>query len=305
MQRVVTITAATGKIGRAVTTSLLSKGINVRAIGRNSDKLESLKENGASVFPGDLGETEHLINVFRGSDAVLAIVPDNFNQQDFKAYKNKLASSIVAAIRTAGVPYVAAISSVGADLNTATGPIEALRNLEKQLHALNNIKVVILRPAFIMENLVTLIPIIKSMGFVAGGFNPDTFFPMVSVIDISQAAVEHLSTLKFSGYTEINLLGPHDYTYPEVTSAVGKAIGKPGLNYVQVPYKELRSLLTGAGFSLSGANALIESVISHNEGHIQSTVKRSKENSTPTSIEEFAAKVFIKEYSKEYPSDAV
>jgi hypothetical protein len=52
----------------------------------------------------------------------------------------------------------------------------------------------------------------------------------------------------------------------------------------------------GAGFSPNAANALVELQTAFNAGKVQSGVRRTKLNTTPTSLEEFARDVFAPAY---------
>lgn len=300
MPKTITITAATGKVGRAAAEYLKDKDVHLRAVARNADKLVQLKQMGAEVFPGNLQDTDFLVRTFLGSDAVLVIVPDNVQEQDFKGYKSKLARSIVSAIEKSGVSYVVAVSSIGTDLAAPTGPLEALHIMEQQLKSIMGINAVILRCAFFMDNLLSSIPVIKSAGINGGAYSREIRMPMIASSDIARTAAAYLSALDFSGYKIRDLLGSGDYTFPEVTSAIGKAIGRPDLQYVQFPFNETKKALMQSGFSSAAADAILESVTVLNEGKIQATVKRTKENTTPTTIEQFAETVFNREYYAQY-----
>jgi len=61
------ITAATGNIGKALATELLSKGKKVRVIGRNADKLKELSEKGAETLAGDVGDAGFIMRAFAGT----------------------------------------------------------------------------------------------------------------------------------------------------------------------------------------------------------------------------------------------
>jgi hypothetical protein len=63
-----------------------------------------------------------------------------------------------------------------------------------------------------------------------------------------------------------------------------RAIGKPGLPYVQFKNEDFKHGLVGAGLSESAADSYIEMYESMNRGTIQGTVKRTPSNTTPTTL---------------------
>jgi uncharacterized protein YbjT (DUF2867 family) len=100
----------------------------------------------------------------------------------------------------------------------------------------------------------------------------------------------------FTGKEERELLGPRDYTMVEATTAIGKAIGRENLQYIQVPFEVVRQAMIGQGLSESVADEMIELARSSNEGLLKPTEARTPENTTPTTLEEFAAETFAPAY---------
>jgi uncharacterized protein YbjT (DUF2867 family) len=79
-------------------------------------------------------------------------------------------------------------------------------------------------------------------------------------------------------------------TYTEVAAAIGEAIDRPGLPYVQLPDDELAAILTaGAGFSPDFAALFIEFNHALSEGRLRPLQGRTAENTTATEFERFAA----------------
>ncbi|HEV7843759.1 MAG TPA: hypothetical protein VGO69_08670, partial [Pyrinomonadaceae bacterium] len=100
----------------------------------------------------------------------------------------------------------------------------------------------------------------------------------------------------FTGKQVRELLGPRDYTMIEATKILGRAIGKEDLSYVQVPYEQVRQAMLAQGMSESAVDELIELSESTNEGRIIPTEERSAENTTRTTLEEFAEETFAPLY---------
>ena len=74
----------------------------------------------------------------------------------------------------------------------------------------------------------------------------------------------------------------------EATSALGKAIGKPDLKYVQFAYEKVEEAMVGAGMSPDAARLLIEMDRSLNEGLIRTTQAMTPDHLGKTGIEDFA-----------------
>ena len=74
----------------------------------------------------------------------------------------------------------------------------------------------------------------------------------------------------------------------EAAKIIGEALGKPGLKYRQLDDQTVKQALTGAGISSSGADMIIELGHAISERHVAATEPRTPQNTTPTSLEEFA-----------------
>jgi uncharacterized protein YbjT (DUF2867 family) len=290
------VTGATGNIGKELTLRLLGAGKKVRAIGRSAERLQPLVDEGAEAAVGSVDDAAFLTGAFSGAAGVFAMIPPSYTEENFRAYQSRIADAIVAAVRASGVSHVVHLSSLGAHLPSGTGPIAGLHDSEQKLNAVEGLNVVHLRPTFFMENWLSSISTIKDMGVNGSPLRPDLALPMIATKDIAVVAAEYLLSRDFSGSSVRDLYGPRDYTMVEVTEALGRAIGKPDLQYVQFPYDAAREALLGMGLSASVVDDFVEMDTAMNEGVLAATAPRSAENTTPTTIEEFAAEVFAPAY---------
>jgi uncharacterized protein YbjT (DUF2867 family) len=292
----IVITGATGHIGSKLTRLLLERGSAVRAVGREAARLQPLVDLGAEGCIGSLEDTRFLIQAMAGAAAVFAMIPPSYQEPDFTAYQNRIGESLAEAVGKSGVRRVVSLSSLGAHLPAKTGPIMGLRYQEERLNALAEVQVVHLRPTFFMENLMAGIPVMQGMGGNGSALAPDLPVPMIATRDIAAAAAGFLAGVPSGGTEKVReLLGPREYTAAEATAILGRAVGKPGLKYVQFPYEEARKAMTGAGMSPDGAARMIEMVKSMNEGYLMKGHVRTPLNTTPTTLETFAA-VFAEAY---------
>lgn len=290
------VCGATGNVGSWVVETLLAAGEPVRAIGRERVRLGPVAAKGAEAWPGDLGDAGFLAKAFSGARAVFAMIPPKHDAQDFRGYQNRIAETLVSALSGARVPRVVTLSSIGAHLSEGTGPILGLHDLETKLNGLRDTSAVHLRPAYFMENHLWSIPAIRAHRINGSPVRPDVPLPMVATRDIAEEAARLLIEGTFTGHAVRYLLGPRDLTMSEATRILGEAIGKPELKYVQFPEEEARKAMAGMGMSPSVLEAMLEMERAFNTGAIVPTQKRRPENTTKTTLEEFARTVFARAY---------
>lgn len=287
------ITGATGNIGRVITEKLLSQGKKVRAIARDRARLKPLEDRGAEIMPGSLNDSDFLARSFDGATAVFAMIPPDVTPPDLRKYMDQIGEAIAAAIRK--VPYVVSLSSMGAQIPEGTGPIAGLYRQEGRLNQLKDTNVLHLRPSTFMENFLENIPLIKGMNINGSPLRGDLPIPMIATRDIGSYAAERLANLDFRGKSVSDLLGPRDVSQMEATEILGKAIGKPELQYVQFGYDDAIQGMVQAGISPDVAKSYAEMGKAINEGLIP-PVKRTPQNTTRTTMEEFAKNVFAPAY---------
>lgn len=286
------ICGATGNVGSRIAETLLAAGESVRVIGRERVRLGPLAAKGAEPWPGDIGDAAFLQKAFAGTRGAFVLIPPKFDAPDFRRYQSRVVDTLVSTVSKAGVPRVVALSSIGAHLSEGTGPILGLHELETKLHGLRDTAVVCLRPGYFMENHLWSIPVIRAHGVNGSALRGDVPIPMTATKDIGESAARLLREGTFTGHTIRYLLGPRDLTMSDATRILGEAIGKPGLKYVQSPEEETRKALAGMGMSRSAVDAMMEMDRSLSGGRIRPTQQRNAENTTPTTLEEFAKTVF-------------
>ena len=290
-----TIVGATGKIGSVITRKLLERGEKVRAIGRNAASLQELSNFGAEAFTGSIHDVEFLHRAFDGATAVFSMIPPNVQAEDFQKYSDMTGEALCRALSASRATYVVNLSSLGAEVPQGTGPIAGLHRQEQRLNRLDAMNILHLRPTFFMENLLANIPMIKAMGINGSAFRADLPIPMIATRDVADVATEHLLKLDFTGKTILTLLGEREVTMVEATRILCAAIGRPDVPYVQFAYEDAIRGMVQAGISLDVARTYAEMVRAFNDGLIR-PVTRNAENTTPTSLEQFATSVFASTY---------
>ena len=167
-----------------------------------------------------------------------------------------------------------------------------LHHQEARLNAIAGLRVVHLRPAYFMENLLSSVGMIQHMGITGGALRPDLALPMIATKDIAAKAAELLAGELPAGQSVHNLLGPRSYSQQEATAAIGQAIGRPELPYVPFSYDDAQKGMVGAGLSEDMARLYIEMTRSLNEEKLMVHEVRTAASTTPTTLEEFAETVF-------------
>lgn len=290
------VTGATGNTGKVVAERLLGEGKKVRVVGRSLERLQGLEAKGAEPFVADFGDAGALAQAFAAAEGVYAMIPPNPSSPDPLAYRERVTGAIARALERAGVKHAVTLSSVGADKTDGTGPVVGLHQLEQKLNQISGLNVLHIRAGYFMENTLAQAGIIPAIGKAAGPLRADLKVAMIATQDIGAAAAAALLKPDFTGHQARELLGRRDLTMAEMAAIIGRAIGKPDLEYVQLPDILVRASLIQMDMSEKVADLLLEMSGALNSGHMRALEARSAKNTTPTSYESFVAQVFVPVY---------
>jgi uncharacterized protein YbjT (DUF2867 family) len=296
MKKTIVVLGATGKVGSKISEILLKEGHYVKLIARTADKLETFKDMGAEVIFSDITDIDVLANTFKNADSAYVMTPPSFTANSYRAFQRKVGDAIIEAIQKSGIKYIVNLSSCGAHMHENNGIIAGLAELEVKLNQLNDVNVLHLRPAYFIDNTLLNIPLIKEMGINGTTADADHQIPMVATKDIAFIAAKHLANQDFKGKSVQPILGDRNYTFKELTSIIGRAIGKPDLQYVQFPIEQAKQAMISQGISADIANDITAMETSLKNG-IMNYEQRTIENSSPTSAETFAKEVFAPLYN--------
>jgi uncharacterized protein YbjT (DUF2867 family) len=287
----ITITGATGNTGSKIANLLLDDGQKIRVIGRSDDKLKKFRERGAETAIGDQSDVAFLTKAFMGSDAVYLMVPPKLDTTDVREYYNKIGGVAISALNDSRVKKVVFLSSMGAELESGTGPVLGLHDLEAKLRKLTHIDIAILRPAYFMENMINNIPLIKYQHVNGNTMPPDARFSVIATRDIAGKAKELLTSLNFTGHTIVDLFGDM-VSYREATKQIGLAIGMPDLPYIQFTPEDTIKNMTAMGLSEHIVKTFIEMGDTIAAGLVHATQTDPSTPNTPTRFNTFAVEVF-------------
>ncbi len=285
--QVYVVTGAGGNIGKYLSEILLRNGHKVRVIGRSISRLQPLIDQGAQATFGSMDDPEFLTEAFDGATSVFAMIPSNLAAENYRKYQGQISDSLIEGIKLSEVRNVVALSSLGAHLPEGTGPIKGLFDFEQKLEKLEDVNVLILRPAFFMENLFQGISVMRNTGMNGSAISPDISTPMIATRDVAEFAAKSMVELSFKGVTAQVLLGPSNVSMSEATLSIGKVIGKQDLKYVQIPYDSLKLALSCMGATENVVSEYIEMTEWFNKGSMANLV-RTETSKTKTTIDDFA-----------------
>jgi uncharacterized protein YbjT (DUF2867 family) len=289
---------ASGNTGSIIANFLLSKGKEVRVVGRDSGRLQRFVDKGAEAFTAEMSDAAALTKAFSGARAAYLLLPPAKSRE----HQERESDAIAKAVKESSLRYAVHLSSYGAQVPEGTGPVAGLHSSEEKLNAISGLNVLHLRAAYFIENNLAAIGMIHRMGLVGNALLPDVKLPMVATRDVGDYAAQRLLQLDFSGKQTRELLGERDLSMTEATAVIGRGIGKPDLRYQQLPYDQVQQVLTDLGVPPKGAAMYIEMYKAINAGVLVPLEPRSPENSTPTSIEQFVQDVFAAAYHRKAPA---
>jgi len=293
------VLGASGHTGAVVANALLDRGQQVRVVSRNAEHLHSLAQRGAEPVAADATNPTAFNNAFKGAEAAYVLIPPNISTNDVRAFQERVSDAIAAAVRAAGIKSVVALSSVGADKSSGTGPVVGLHNLEQKLNAIDGLNVLHLRAGYFMENTLPQVSVIRMLGSMAGPVAPTLKLPMIATRDIGTFAADALLRREFRGKQARELLGQRDLDYTEAARIIGNAIGKPSLSYVHAPDDQLRPALQQMGMSPNMADLLLEMAHALNSGYMKALEPRTPENTSPTTFETFVEDELVPAYQQQ------
>jgi len=292
MNAMYVILGARGNTGSIIADSLLSKGKKVRVVGRDAGRLQRFVRQGAEAFAGDASNAAALTKAFSGARAAYLMLPPITSRED----QERESDAIAQAVTESGLRYAVHLSSYGAHVPEGTGPVTGLHSSEQKLNAIGALHVLHLRAAYFMENNLAAISMIQETGIFGHALLPDLKLPMMATRDVGNYAVQRLLDLDFSGKQTCELLGERDLSMAEATAIIARGIGKPDLRYVQFPYDQVQQVLEQMGMPPKKAAVYIEMFKAINAGVLAAQEPRSRENTTPTSFENFVQDVFAPAY---------
>ncbi|HMI01216.1 MAG TPA: NAD(P)H-binding protein [Pedobacter sp.] len=226
-----TLTGSLGNTNKPLAEILIAAGHEVTIITSNADRVTEIEALGAKAAVGSIDDVAFLTAAFSGADAVYTMVPPNYTADDYRKYMAGIGQNFAAAIRASGVKQVVNLSSIGAHLSDGTGPIAGIHDVESIFSTLEDVAIKHVRAAFFYTNFYGNVDMIKHGGIIGANYGADDKLIMVHPADIAAALAEEIQK-PISGKT-VRYISSDERTLKEVAAALGTAIGKPDLPWVE------------------------------------------------------------------------
>lgn len=288
------VMGATGQVGSKITTHLLANNEKVRCLARHFPRTEVFK--GADLVQGDINDVAFLSQAMRGCKSVFTLIPNDMSATEVRYSQNKYGEVIAEAIEESRVKKVVNLSSVGADLESGTGPVLGLHDQEMRLTEITQADTVHLRPTFFMENRLRSISSIMAENRIYDIIPSEVPFPMIATRDVAARAAFLLMNPEFKGTQIEYLLGERDLCMDEVASVLSDTLKKRDLKYSELATEKMKKMYLQNGMTEDWADSYLELSKAVGNGTIVGTLQRNKINTTATSIEEFARTTFAEAY---------
>jgi len=273
--RTYVVTGITGAVGRVVAHELTQRGHQVRGISRH-----------AGV---PIEDPAALAAAFHGAAAAFLMIPFDRTAANLHQRETDIASKLAHAVLTAGTRRIVLLSGTSAHLGPRAGSGMGAAIAEQLLDRLDIPERVYLRACFFMENHLGFGFLDQATtGTYATMFRPDRPTPMIAARDVGQIAAQLLTEHPVTQPRVRELLGAADYTMTDATHILGTAIGMPNLRYAHIPYQQARAAILDQGISPSFTDAVIDTARGFNDGTTWATEERSAQNTTPTTLTDFA-----------------
>lgn len=257
------IMGGTGQVGGAVLEALKKRGATVRAVSRDPARAQGL---GVEVVRGDALDTAGLAAAFRGAEAVFVVQVPPTQAKDVLAEADAASRSIAAAVRSARVPHVVALSSIGAHLPEGSGIVRALHDFEVALAGAAP-SIVFVRPGEFMENWAAMLPAAQEAAVLPSAKVPlEGRSESVSALDVGRTAAELLFDPR-PGTRIVNVVGPAEYSALDAAEILSRLLAKT-VTAVPSSREETVAGLVAAGLGVDYAEKLADLDEAFNAGRL-------------------------------------
>ena len=284
----IVVTGSLGHISKPLVKTLVAAKHDVTVVSSKPEKVMEIEALGAGAAIGSVEDVAFLTETFTGADAVYTMVPPNFATNDWKGYIAQIGKNYAEAIKASGVKNVVNLSSMGAHMPEGCGPVSGLFHVEQALNQLEGVNILHLRPGYFYTNFLSNIGMIKHAGIIGGNYGTTGKNAMVSPDDIAEVAAHELQHLSHTG-KNIAYVISDERTYPEIAKVLGKAIGKPDLQWVEFSDADNTGGMLQAGIPQEVANNYTEMGTAMRSGEMAAHFNKNRpKHFHKTKLEEFA-----------------
>jgi len=219
----VLIAGATGYLGKYLVKEAKKQGYWVRALARNTKKLDDLKNNIDEVFEGEVTKPESLTGICDNIDVVISSIgitrqKDGLTYMDVDYQGNKNLLDLANANKVSKFIF---ISVLNAHLMKDLKGIQAKLLFEKDLIK-SGLDYVIMRPTGFFSDMLEFLNMAKKGRVSVFGSGENRINPIHGA-DLAEVCVNAIRDSK----KEINVGGPEIFTFNQIAELALKAQNKP------------------------------------------------------------------------------
>jgi len=251
----ITTTGSLGNVGKPLVKLLVAAGHEVTVITSSMERKEAIEALGAKAAVGSISDPEFLTRAFTGANAVFTMTPPAMGTNIIANIANA-GKAYAAAILASGVQRVVMLSSIGADQDQGTGPIQGVHLVEQTYQQLQGVNVTILRAGYFYYNFFRDIPLIRNQHMLGSNYNGGDKLLLAHPEDIASAIAGELQS-EGNGM-EVKYIVSDISTGTEAAATLGKAIGQPELPWVVISDAQLEQGMLSAGLPQELAGLLTE-----------------------------------------------
>ena len=216
--KMILITGANGKTGRAVLKALADRGAEVKVLIRDADQWPKLKKLGAQVhFVGDMQKNTDVEAAVIGCDKVIHIGPP------MHPAEKQITQSFIDAARANNVQqfvYYSVMHPLRRGVRHHSLKLDA-----EELLIESGIPYTIVQPIRYMQHLLPIWQQVLDKGVHAMPFNTQVKFNVVDLLDLAEATAI-VATEPGHLYATYELAGPESLSQDDMASIISKVIGK-------------------------------------------------------------------------------
>jgi len=286
----IVITTPSGQIGHQVLLSLLESREELRVISLDPSALPADVRERVEIVEGSHSDAAVVDEAFTGADAVFWLTPPDPRAPSVEAAYVGFTRPGAEAFKRHGVKRVVGVSALGrgtpwaAHAGFATGSLA----MDDLIAATGVAYRALANPSF-MDNILRQVASIKSQGMFFSPIAGDRKLPSVATRDIAAAASRLLLDGSWSGVDEVPLLGPEDLSFNDMAEIISAVLGKE-VRFQQTTFEAYKDRFLAFGMSDAMAQGQTDMAWAKNEG-LDNAVKRTSENSTPTSFRQWCEEV--------------
>jgi len=286
----IVITTPSGQIGHQVLESLLESREELRVISLDPSALPADVRERVEIVEGSHSDAAVVDEAFTGADAVFWLTPPDPRAPSVEAAYVGFTRPAAEAFKRHGVKRVVGVSALGrgtpwaAHAGFATGSLA----MDDLIAATGVAYRALANPSF-MDNILRQVASIKSQGMFFSPIAGDRKLPSVATRDIAAAASRLLLDGSSSGVDEVPLLGPEDLSFNDMAEIISAVLGKE-VRFQQTTFEAYKDRFLASGMSDAMAQGQTDMAWAKNEG-LDNAVKRTSENSTPTSFRQWCEEV--------------